>query len=230
MFERNAGRFSSLADELVELRGLIRLVPPLIQADRQRRWEEIGSRPGDPDAEWIDIYETEAGADEGWGHADYARVLYASTVVTAWETFRFHLTNALFDASLNYDLSHHTPLQIVVADEKRSWDRRFDAVERRYKQFLGINLSALTKWASARHAQLLRNAIVHNAGRYTAEYVKFPDVWRPDPTDPYRFGAVPPLADLVDNEPIPLAREPIDVLINDLLATATELSQHLDES
>jgi hypothetical protein len=33
--------------QLAELRGLIKIVPPLIDADRERRWEEIGNRPGD---------------------------------------------------------------------------------------------------------------------------------------------------------------------------------------
>jgi len=229
-FDARGGIFQRLNDELLELRGLIRLVPPLIEEDRQRRWEEIGDRPGDPDLEWIDIYEREAGPDEGWGHADFARVLYASTVVTAWETFRFHVTSSLFDATLRYDLSAHPALRMVVAAERRSWDRRFEVVVRRYKDFLGIQLTSLTKWESVRHAQLLRNAIIHNAGRYTTEYVKFKAALRPDPADPYRFGPVPRDEQLVGKEEIPLSRGPIDGLIDDLSSAALELQQRLEAS
>jgi hypothetical protein len=228
MFGLPGGTLQRLRDELVELRGLIRIVPPLIEQDRQLRWEEIGSRPGDPDSEWIDIYEAEAGPEEGWGHADYARVLYASTVVTAWEAFRFHVTSLLFDATLRYDFSKHPPLQLVVEDEKRSWDRRFDIVVRRYKEFLGIQLTSLAKWESVRHTQLLRNAVVHNAGLFTTEYIKFAHSWRPDPDDPIRFGRVPGDEELVDSEAIPLGRSSVDELIVDLLAVASELAQRLE--
>jgi hypothetical protein len=80
--------FEGLTVQLSELRGLIRIVPPLIEADRERRWEEIGSRPGDPGGpEMIDIYEAEAGSEEGWGHADFARTIHVAAVVTAWAVF-----------------------------------------------------------------------------------------------------------------------------------------------
>ncbi len=74
-----------LEAQFAEFRGFAQLVPPLI--DRERRWEEIGSRPGDPDVDMIDVYESEAGPEEGWGHADYAGTVYRSTVVLAWEAF-----------------------------------------------------------------------------------------------------------------------------------------------
>jgi hypothetical protein len=37
--------FDGLTVQVTELRGLIKVVPPLIEADRQRRWEEISARP-----------------------------------------------------------------------------------------------------------------------------------------------------------------------------------------
>jgi hypothetical protein len=53
-----------LEAQLAELIGLVRIVPALVEADRRRRWEEIGARPGDPDVEidveMIDVYESEA--------------------------------------------------------------------------------------------------------------------------------------------------------------------------
>jgi hypothetical protein len=80
--------FDGLTAQLTELRGLIKIVPPLIEADRQRRREEIGSRPGsEDDPDMIDIYETEAGAEEGWGHAKFDRTIYAAAVITAWAVF-----------------------------------------------------------------------------------------------------------------------------------------------
>jgi hypothetical protein len=35
----------------------------------------------------INIYENEAGAEEGWGHAQLDRTIYATAVVTACEVF-----------------------------------------------------------------------------------------------------------------------------------------------
>ena len=83
-----ADPYEGLARQLAELRGIIKIVPPLIDAYRDRRWDEIGSRPGDPDVEMIDVYETEAGVEEGWGHAEYDRTIYIAAAVTAWEVFR----------------------------------------------------------------------------------------------------------------------------------------------
>ena len=55
-----------LTVQLTELRGLIKLVPPLIEADRERRWKEISERPSDgEDGDIIDVYGDEAGAEEG---------------------------------------------------------------------------------------------------------------------------------------------------------------------
>jgi hypothetical protein len=60
-----ADPFEGLTVQLNEMRGLIKIVPPLIEADRDRRWPEIGSRPGDPDGpDMIDIYEATATLQE----------------------------------------------------------------------------------------------------------------------------------------------------------------------
>jgi len=65
--------YEGLETQLAELKGLVRIVPPLIETDRNRRWDEIGKRYGDLDEDMIDIYEREAGPEECWGHADFAR-------------------------------------------------------------------------------------------------------------------------------------------------------------
>lgn len=81
--------FEGLTVQLTEMRGLIRTVPPLVEADRERRWREISERPSDgEDDEVIDIYGAEAGADEGWGFADFGRTIRVSAVVFAWAIFQ----------------------------------------------------------------------------------------------------------------------------------------------
>ena len=60
-----ADPFEGLTVQLTELRGLIKIVPPLIEADRERRWTEIGERPSDgEDGDIIDVYGAEAGPEE----------------------------------------------------------------------------------------------------------------------------------------------------------------------
>lgn len=58
--------FEGLRVQLTEMRGLVKIVPPLIEADRERRWREIGERPSDgEDGDVIDVYGDEAGPEEG---------------------------------------------------------------------------------------------------------------------------------------------------------------------
>lgn len=126
--------FEGLHAQLVEMRGLIKLVPPLIAADRQKRWDEIGSRPWNgEDDEIVDIYEVEAGPEEGHGWADYEYVVYQAAIVTSWETFHFYLTRQLARAALQYDLSDDPALAQLVVEERKTWDRRFDQVQKRFK-------------------------------------------------------------------------------------------------
>lgn len=116
--------FEGLKAQLMELIGLIKIVPPLIEADRERRWNEIGARPGDPDSDWIAIYETEAGPEEGWGRADFSHTIQAAAVVTAWGTFHECIIRQLLEECLAYDLKGHPALACLIADERRKLDRR----------------------------------------------------------------------------------------------------------
>src|SRR2546422_9180578 len=119
--------YQGIEEQLAELRGLIKIVPPLIEADRKRRWDEISSRwvPEDNEYDVIDTYEHEAGLEEGWGHADFAWTLYSTAIVTAWETFNVYLARQLSDACLKYNLSKFPVLAKLVEEERRTWDRRF---------------------------------------------------------------------------------------------------------
>ena len=59
------------------------------------------------------------------------------------------------------------------------WDRRFDQIRRRYRDFGGIVLDKLPNWDQVRHAQELRNAVVHNQGQYTQAYLDTKLAYRP---------------------------------------------------
>ena len=135
--------YEGLVEQLTQLKGLVNIVPPLIEADRQRRWEEIGARPGDPNVEMIDIYSDEDGAEEGWGFAHFDRTVYVAAVVTACEVFREYLIRQLKEHHLRYDLSEHPPLAKLVEEETRQWDRRFDKIEQRYKDFSSIKVTEM---------------------------------------------------------------------------------------
>ena len=120
----------------------------------------------------IDIYASEAGPEEGWGHADFARTLYSTAIVTAWETFTVYLVRQLFEVCLSYNLREHPVLEKLVEDERRMCDRRFENVQRRYKEFVQIELAKLPSWQAIEHARKLRHALVQNLGLYTVEYLK----------------------------------------------------------
>lgn len=209
--------FEGLHAQLVEMRGLIKLVPPLIAADRQKRWDEIGSRPWDgEDDEIVDIYEVEAGPEEGHGWADYEYVVYQAAIVTSWETFHFYLTRQLARAALQYDLSDDPALAQLVVEERKTWDRRFDQVQKRFKDFLGADLGKLKGWERVAHAQELRNALVHNLGRYTERYTKIKDFRLPPADSDDSFVSTDP-KDLINQETIPLDLEFTSSVINDLV-------------
>jgi hypothetical protein len=218
-----ADPYEGLVAQLTELKGLIKIVPPLIEADRERRWDEIGARPGDPDSEMIDIYEREAGAEEGWGFARFDRTIYVAAVVTAWEVFREYLILQLRKTSLSYDLSKHRPLATLVEEETRLWDRRFGRIEQRYRDFLGLKVTEWKSWDSVRHAHELRNALTHNLGQYTLAYLKTKLAYRPTPEDLHGF--VPPGGDdgLINRVSIPLSSKLVDQVITQLIEVAGEV-------
>jgi phage-related protein len=143
-----ADPYEGLSAQLTQLRGLIKLVPPLIEADREKRWEEISSRPSDgEDGDVIDVYSQEAGPEEDWGFANFDRTIYLAAVVTAWAAFQDYLVRQLRKSRLPYDLTEHPVLAKLVQEDVRNRDRRFDALVRRYSDFAGVALKELPTWA-----------------------------------------------------------------------------------
>jgi hypothetical protein len=221
-----ADPFEGLTVQLTELRGLINVVPPLIEADREWRWTEISGRPSDgEDGDVIDVYEAEAGAEEGWGFADFGRTIRVAAVVFAWAVFQDYLVHELKRSYLSFDLSEHHALAVLVDDDVRSLDRRFDQVKKRYRDFAGIALGELPSWDQVVHAQELRNALVHNQGQYTRTYLNTKLAYRPTEDDVH--GLVPPTGDngLINHEVIPLSLKLADAVITQLIVAAAEVRE-----
>ncbi|HEX4115725.1 MAG TPA: hypothetical protein VHY18_07605 [Solirubrobacteraceae bacterium] len=226
-----ADPFEGLTVQLTELRGLIKIVPPLIEADRERRWEEIGERPSDgEDGEVIDVYGAEAGAEEGWGFADFGRTIRVAAVVFAWAVFQDYLAHELKRSYLSYDLSKYPALEVLVKDDVSNWDRRFDRIVARYLDFADIPLSKLPSWHHVLHAQALRNALVHNQGQYTQAYLKTKHPYRPTEEELYVVASSTDDAGLIDEQVIPLSPESADAVITQLRTAATEVREAIDQA
>lgn len=206
-----ADPLDGLRAQLAELRGLSKIVPPLVDADRDRRFNEIGERPSDgDDGEVIDVYSDEAGPEEGYGFADFAHAIRASAVVFAW---------AVFEDYIVCDLKP----RLASGDVER-WDR-LDDIKKRYRD-AGITLTAIDGWDHVRHAHALRNALVHNQGQYSRMYLNTKDAYRPTPDElPFRR---PGDDGLIDHEVIPLSLEMVDGVITTLSAFATRVRQAID--
>jgi hypothetical protein len=226
-----ADPFEGLTVQLTELRGLIKIVPPLIDADRERRWTEIGERPSDgEDGEVIEVYGAEAGSEEGWGFADFGRTIRVAAVVFAWAVFQDYLARELKKRYLSYDLSEAPALAVLVKDDVRNWDRRFDQIKKRYRDFGGVALDKLPSWDHILHAQELRNALVHNQGQYTRKYLETKLAYRPTKDDLHGFTPPGTDAGLIDHEVIPLSLTLADAVITQLLAAATEVREAIDRT
>jgi hypothetical protein len=226
-----ADPFEGLIVQLAELRGLIKIVPPLIDEDRERRWREISERPSDgEDGDVIDVYGDEAGPEEGYGFADFGRTIRVAAVVFAWAVFQDYLARELKRNYLDYDLSESPVLAVLVDEDVRNWDRRFDQIRKRYRDFGGIVLNELPSWDQVLHAQELRNALVHNQGQYTRAYLKTKLACRPTEED--LDGSPPPADDaaLINHEVIPLSPTLADAVIMQLHTAATEVREAVDQA
>lgn len=219
-----ADPLEGLETQLTRLRGLIRIVPPLIETDRDRRWNEINSRPSDgEDGDTIDIFGEEAGFGEEGGFAEFDRTIYESAIVFGWAIFHDFLVQELKQNSLNFDLSEHPALQVLVDEDISNWNRRFDRVKDRFRDFADVRLAELEGWQVMLHAQALRNALVHNQGLYTRRYLDSPLAYLPTKEDLH--GSEPPKdkVRLIDREPIPLSLDFTEKVITGLSAAAVEI-------
>ena len=148
-----ADPFEGLTVQLTELRGLIQIVPPLIEADRERRWEEIGGRPSDgEDGEVIDIDGAEAGPEEGRVCGLRPNNPYRSRRLCVGGLPG--LSRSRTQAALpQLRPVQYSALAVLVEEDVRSWDRRFDQIKKRDRDFGGIALSELPSWDQVLHAQ-----------------------------------------------------------------------------
>jgi hypothetical protein len=129
-----ADPFEGLTVQLTELRGLIKIVPPLIDTDRERRWKEIGERPSDGEGgDVIDVYGAEADPEEGWGFADFGRTIRVAAVVFARAVFHDYLARELKRSYLSYDVSDYPAEAVLAEEDVRTWDRRFEQIKKRYR-------------------------------------------------------------------------------------------------
>jgi hypothetical protein len=143
--------------------------------------------------------------------------------VFAWAVFQDYLARELRRSFLSYNLSGHPALAVLIKEDVRSWDRRFDQIRKRYQDFAGIALNKLPSWDQVVHAQELRHALVHNQGQYTRAYLNTKLAYRPTKEDRHGF---PPAADdagLIDHEVIPLSFELADQVIGHLRVAASEV-------
>jgi arabinogalactan endo-1,4-beta-galactosidase len=114
---------------------------------------------------------------------------------------------------------------VLVEDDVRSWDRRFEQIQKRYRDFAGIALSELPSWDQVLHAQELRNALVHNQGQYTRAYLRTKLTYRPTEEDLHGFAPSADDAGLIDHEVTPLSLTLADAVIAQLRAAATEVRE-----
>lgn len=209
-----ADPLDGLRSQLTELRGLSKIVPPLVEADRERRWEEISQRPSDgEDGDVVDVYGAEAGPEEGYGFADFGRAIRVAAMVTAWAVFQDYLVHEL--------------RRRIVEDEGRRGDR-LDDIKERYREAAGVALTQLPGWDHVRHAQALRNALVHNQGHYTPKYLDTNLACRPTKDDLHGFTPPDDNDGLIDHELIPLSREMVDGVITELGEFATRVRDAID--
>jgi hypothetical protein len=226
-----ADPFEGLTVQLTELRGLIKTVPPLIDEDRERRWKEISERPSDgEDGDVVDVYGAEAGPEEGYGFADFGRTIRVAAVVFAWAVFQDFLARELKENYLSYDLSEAPALAVLVAEDVHNWDRRFEQIRKRYRDFAGVALNELPSWDQVLHAQELRNALVHNQGQYTRAYLKTKLAYRPTEEDLHGFAPPADDAALIDHEVVPLSLTLADAVITQLQTAATEVHEAVDQA
>jgi hypothetical protein len=218
--------YDGLEDQLIELIGLVKIVPPLIQQDRERRWHEISGRPvDDPDSDIIDTFGSEAGPEEGYGFAKYDYTIYVAAVVTAWESFREYLIRELYESVFFYNLTAYPALTKLVKEERQRWSRRLDSIRQRYRDFMAIKLTDLPSWEAVAHAHQLRNALVHNLGQYTQDYLKTKMARRPQDEDTDGVMHRYPDDELIDQATIPLSEEFVRDVIGSLLRAAQEIRE-----
>jgi hypothetical protein len=163
-----ANPLEGLLAQLDELRGFARTVPPLIQADREARWLRLSEEaPRYEGEETIEAYSRESGSDTGYGFAPFGRTVLAATTVLGWEVFRDYLALRLAAIESGRRWGRRTARD---QREEELWSMPLDRLKKAFAA-VGIRIGQLKGWETLGEIQLTRNAIVHNHGRYTREYL-----------------------------------------------------------
>jgi hypothetical protein len=116
-----------------------------------------------------------------------------------------------------------------VEAQVREWDRRFDTLEKGYRDFASIPVAQWKTRDEVRHAHEMRNALVHNQGQYTRAYLKTKLAYRPTEED-LPFTLADDDSALIGREVIPLSFTLADAVITQLLAAATEVREAIDQA
>jgi hypothetical protein len=127
-------------------------------------------------------------------------------------------------------LSGQPPVAKPGEEQVREWDRRFDTLEKGYRDVAGIPVAQWESWDEVRHARELRNALVHNQGQYTGAYLKTKLAYRPTASDFDGFLPAEDETDLVDTVVIPLSHSMADNVIAQVLAVAAEVRVAIDQA
>ena len=164
------------------------------------------------------------------GFADLGRTIRVAAVVFAWAVFQDYLARELKRSYLSYDLSDYPDLAILVDEDVRTWDRRFEQIKKRYRDFGEIALNELSSWDEVQHAQELRNALVHNQGQYTRAYLSTKLAYRPTTDDLHGVASPADDAELINHEIIPLPLTLAEGVISQLQVAATEVHEAIDQA
>jgi hypothetical protein len=191
--------------QLEELEGFARVVPPLIDTRWQKVWDEAMSGPGDPEEDPTDAYARAAGPGTGGGFADFGRTVLMASITLGWQAFVDYL--ALRLAQLEDPRSYRGATSIRDEIALKLTRLSLQGLVKRFKAF-GIDLAGLDDWSAIREIQFTRNALVHNHGRYTPEYLEKVETPRV-PEDFYKEPRVvePDPTWLIDRTDIPLSFE-----------------------
>jgi hypothetical protein len=214
-----ADRLEGLEAQLLELKGFARTVPPLVQAERNRIWDEAVAQ-SDEYSEPIYVYDRLSGSDTGGGFAKFDQAVYAAALNLGWDRFVGFLQDELL-AYVSLRFYGHDKFELIVSKEERAL-RDFGSLNGRYIKWFKIDLDAT--WPSLKEMRELRNAVVHNFGCYTAEYLAVPSHRPPEETAFERSDD-----ELIDHVLIPLDEAHVHVVLDQLGEIASAVRQRVLE-
>jgi hypothetical protein len=204
-----------LERQLDEFKGFASTVPRLVEAERRRRWEEVGGQPSDGERELVDVYESESGPEQGFGWADFERTALSSAVALSWELFREFLVGEFIEHMNAWVDEGPAQLYQLRDEEAARMQQRFEHLKSRYRYMLNLQLTPqnIPRWDEVEDVKHVRDAIIHNQGMYTNRYARRPNARPPREN---AFGLRPEPDQWVNTEVIPLdldyVRSSLDLL------------------